>query len=202
MSPLYPPLHNSPADFAMNGHVAIPMPRSALPESTRGAGINNLPPPCPSPHCNHSTGPLLPSSPADFSPHPIHRRRTERRAKGSTCRVFFTIAVFCVGCLVVYFTLAHFYGTEAVPMTIGPDSSVGMYHRFPRSEPEPIIEMNEILTDFKVKSNEKIRRKSFLFTFLYFRIFIQSHCFRMEKTGFTAETYAFLVGSRVLRVSC
>ena len=147
--PLYPPLYNSPADFAMNGHVAIPMPRSA---PASGAGMNAHPPPCPSPNCNHSTGPLLPSSPIDF-PAPAHFAR--RRAKGSTCRVFFTISVFCVGCLVLYFTLAHIYGTDAISSSIGADASaVSVYQRFPRSE--QTIEMDEILNDFKAQRTKMV----------------------------------------------
>ncbi len=147
--PLYPPLYNSPSDFALNNHVAIPMPRSA--PATSGAGTGH-PPPCPSPNCNnHSTGPLLPPSPIEFGPLPARRR-----TKGGTCRVFFTVAVFCVGCLVVYFTLAHFHDTDPIPPTIGPDSSITHYRRYPRSE--PLIEMDEI--------SEKLKSKRTLATIL------------------------------------
>lgn len=116
-----------------------------------------MPPSCPSPDGKATAGsgnsPLLfsQSDAIEFSPE-IKRRREH----GGTWRIMFTISVFCIGSLIVYFTLAQIYGTEVVPddSAIPPTSSSGqdkIYQRFPRSD--ELIEMTDILEDFKQRGN-------------------------------------------------
>lgn len=155
----YPPLYNSPSDFAIYGNkfTAIPVPQPSSKAGSNGNIISypppppqhhEYPPPCPTPSWNRSTGPLLPEGdPFYFSP-AIHRR--SRSSCGTTWRIILTIVTFCVGCLVLFFALAHIQGADLFPENMEPDTGAAKrYQRYARSE--PIVEMKEILADFKEK---------------------------------------------------